>query len=89
MIASVNLPTRRKYKSFSPRSRPQIIVPADMAAYERLTNDVYVHGSVSLALAMAQETGIALKEDVTGPENILFAGASVHLSARKSYRLGQ
>ena len=58
MIASVNLPTRRKYKSFSPRSRPQIIVPADMAAYERLTNDVYVHGSVSLALAMAQETGM-------------------------------
>ena len=29
-----------------------------MAAYKRLTNDVYVHGSVSLALAMAQETGM-------------------------------
>ena len=26
---------------------------------------------------------------VIGPENILFAGASVHLSARKFYRLGQ
>ena len=26
---------------------------------------------------------------VTGPENILFAGASVHLSARTFYRLGQ
>ena len=25
----------------------------------------------------------ALKVDVIGPENILFAGASVHLSARK------
>ena len=25
---------------------------------------------------------------VTGPANVLFAGASVHLSARKSYRLG-
>ena len=32
---------------------------------------------------------IALKVDVTGAENILFAGASVHLSARKFYRLGQ
>ena len=29
-----------------------------MAAYERLTHEVYVHGSVSLALAMAQETGM-------------------------------
>ena len=26
---------------------------------------------------------------VIGPENILFAGASVHLSARKFYRPGQ
>ena len=26
---------------------------------------------------------------VTGPRNILFAGASVHLSTRKFYRLGQ
>ena len=58
MIASVNLSTRHKCKCFSPRSLPQIIVPADMAAYKRLTNDVYVHGSVSLALAMAQETGM-------------------------------
>ena len=32
---------------------------------------------------------IALKIDVIGPENILFAGASVHLSAGKFYRLGQ
>jgi len=33
---------------------------------------------------------IALKADViTGPENVLFAGVSVHLSARKFYRLGQ
>ena len=32
---------------------------------------------------------IALKLDVIGPENILFAGASVHLSARKLYVLGQ
>ena len=31
---------------------------------------------------------IALKVDVTGPENILFAGASVQLSAQKFYRLG-
>ena len=31
---------------------------ADLAAYERLTNEVYVYGSVSLALAMAQETGM-------------------------------
>ena len=32
---------------------------------------------------------IALKIDVTGPENILFAGVSLHLSARKLYRLRQ
>ena len=32
---------------------------------------------------------IALKIDVIGPENMLFAGASVHLSAQKFYRLGQ
>ena len=32
---------------------------------------------------------IALKVAVTGPENIQFAGASVHLSAGKFYRLGQ
>ena len=32
---------------------------------------------------------IALKLDVTGPENILFAGTSLHLSARKFYTLGQ
>ena len=32
---------------------------------------------------------ISLKADVIGPENILFAGASVHLSAQKLYRLGQ
>ena len=31
----------------------------------------------------------ALKVDVIGPENILFAGTSLHLSARKFYRLGQ
>ena len=31
----------------------------------------------------------ALIIDVTGPENILPAGTSVHLSARKFYRLGQ
>ena len=31
----------------------------------------------------------ALKVDVIGAENILFAGASVHLSARKFYMLGQ
>ena len=30
---------------------------------------------------------IALKVDATGPENILSAGASLHLSARKCYRL--
>ena len=30
----------------------------------------------------------ALKVDVIGPENILFAGESVHLSARTFYRLG-
>ena len=32
---------------------------------------------------------MASEVDVIGPENILFAGASVHLSARKLYRLGQ
>ena len=32
---------------------------------------------------------ITLKVDVTGPENILFAGASVHLSARKFDRRQQ
>ena len=32
---------------------------------------------------------IALKVDVIGLENILFAGASVYHSARKLYRLGQ
>ena len=31
----------------------------------------------------------ALKVDVMGAENILFAGASLHLSARKYYRLGK
>jgi len=31
----------------------------------------------------------ALKVDVTGPENILLAGAAMHLSAQKFYRLGQ
>ena len=31
----------------------------------------------------------ALKVDVTGPENLLFAGVSVRLSAHKCYRLGQ
>ena len=31
---------------------------------------------------------IALTVDVIGPENILFAGESLHLSARKFYRLG-
>jgi len=31
---------------------------------------------------------IALKVDVIEPENILFAGTSLHLSARKLYRLG-
>ena len=36
----------------------------------------------------AQRT--ALKVDsVTGPENILFAGTPLHLSARTFYRLGQ
>jgi len=33
--------------------------------------------------------GKALNVDVIGPENILFAGASVQFSARKFYRLGQ
>ena len=33
--------------------------------------------------------GIALEVDVMGPENILFAGMSVHLSAKKLYRMGQ
>ena len=33
--------------------------------------------------------GTALNVDVIGPENILFAGASVQFSARKFYRLGQ
>ena len=32
---------------------------------------------------------IALKADVIGPESIVFAGASVHHSAQKFYRLGQ
>ena len=32
---------------------------------------------------------IALKADVIGPENVLFAGASVQLSARKFDSLGQ
>jgi len=32
---------------------------------------------------------IALNIDVIGLENILFAGASIHLSAQKFYRLGQ
>ena len=32
---------------------------------------------------------IAVKVDVTGAKYVLFAGASVHLSARKTYRLGQ
>ena len=31
----------------------------------------------------------ALKVGVAGPENVLFGGASVHLLARKFYRLGQ
>ena len=31
---------------------------------------------------------IALKTDVIGPENVLFAGASVRLLARRFYRLG-
>ena len=31
---------------------------------------------------------VALKVDVIGPKNILFVGVSVHLSARKFYRLG-
>ena len=30
-----------------------------------------------------------IKKDATGPENILFAGASVPHSARKFYRLEQ
>ena len=30
-----------------------------------------------------------LKVDVIGPENVLFAGASLHLLARKFYRLWQ
>ena len=32
---------------------------------------------------------MALKVDVTGTENVLFAGVSAHLSAWKVYRLGQ
>ena len=32
---------------------------------------------------------VALKADVVGVENILFAGVSVHLSAWKFYRLGR
>jgi len=32
---------------------------------------------------------IALKVDVIEPENILFAGTSLHHSAWKFYRLGQ
>ena len=32
---------------------------------------------------------VALKVDVIGPENIQFAGMSLHLSAQKFYRLGQ
>ena len=35
-----------------------MVVGTDVAAYERLTHEVYVHGSVCLALAMAQETGM-------------------------------
>ena len=35
-----------------------MVVGTDVAAYERLTHEVYVYGSVSLALAMAQETGM-------------------------------
>ena len=38
---------------------------------------------------MKKKTHTALKVDVIGPENTLFAGASVHLSARKFDRLGQ
>ena len=32
---------------------------------------------------------VALQTEVTGSEKVLFAGASVHHSARKFYRLGQ
>ena len=32
---------------------------------------------------------VALKTDVIGPKNRLFAGVSVHHSARKCYRLWQ
>ena len=33
--------------------------------------------------------GTALNVDVTGPETIVFAGASMHFSARTFYRLWQ
>ena len=33
--------------------------------------------------------GIILNVNVIGPDNILFAGASMHVSVRKMYRLGQ
>ena len=37
----------------------------------------------------SKHTALSESRWVTGPENILFAGAFVHLSAWKFYRLGQ
>ena len=48
-----------------------------------------LHWHVKVNIYIILWKRITLKIDVTGPENILFACASVHLSARKFYRLGQ
>ena len=57
--------------------------------------DAGTSGAGAVPLRSAQVMGQQKKKkkikkiDVTGPENLLFAGGSLHLSARRVYRLGQ
>ena len=58
------------------------------------TNETYTNSALLSSVSHWHVKGfspkhIAVKVDAIGPENTLFAGVSVHLSARKFYRLGQ
>jgi len=59
------------------------------AKFEEEEKEAFLSSSSHWHVKGSSPKRIALKVDVTGPENILFAGVSVHHSARKFYRLGQ
>ena len=56
---------------------------------ERMINAHYYYYFSPCHVKEFSSKSIKLEVDVIGLENVLFAGASVHLSARKFYKLGQ